>query len=220
MAQLTLKDLPDPAGIAEQQSYVLKGRTARTIIELLGLLWRGANIGKGTVNPQQNGDSGYSLRGGIIGPDGNVSTIIYALALQPGSDVSSGSTPKYTITYGTVRGIVPTISGTALVPATGSNIITLGSSDQVVYVQHDFTYDSGGVITTVDSEIMSATAAGFAGLTSSVAAGTGVLYWQLFGVTVTIVGSVASVVAAPGVNGSINFDVCLTGPAINGPYDA
>lgn len=144
-------------------------------------------------------------------------------ALQPASDVSDSSDAKITITYGTYGGAIPTISGTALVPATASNIITLGTSDEVVYMQCDFTFNtSTGVITVVDAEITSATATSYAGLTSSISGSSGTLYQALFGVTITapVGAGPYTIIAAPGVGGSQNFGICNPSatPSISGPF--
>lgn len=138
--------------------------------------------------------------------------------LQPGADASVGTTPKYTITYGTYGGVVPTISGVALVPDTTANIITLGSTDVAVYMQCDFTYDATtGIVTIIDAILTSTPTLPIP--TSTIGSGSGTLYQIIYGVTVTFdLSRNASVTAAPGVSTSQNFNVCLAGPSINGPF--
>lgn len=146
------------------------------------------------------------------------------LALQPGADVSTNANPKYTITYGKYGGVIPTIGGIALDPTTEFNIITLGPTDTLVYVKVDFTFTGAGTITIVDAEIMSGTSLSASTITGgSGAGGSGTLYDELFGVTITApVGSGPyTVAAAPAVGGSQNFGVCLTGTttsSISGPW--
>lgn len=143
-------------------------------------------------------------------------------ALQPGSDVSNASNPMHTITWGTYAGGVPTIGGTPLETDVDLNIITLSPTDEVVYVQFDFTYDTtSGAITIVDQEIKSTTMASFEALISSASSGTGVFYQILFGVSITApVGSGPyTVLAAPGVGGSQNLGICLTQPINTGLDD-
>lgn len=139
-------------------------------------------------------------------------------ALQPGSDFSTNSAPRFTITYGTYGGQVPTIGGVPLDPSVDLNIITLGATDRAVYMQCDFTYDTvTGIFTIVDVEIMSTSGSI---PTSTISSGSGTLYQELFGVSITApVGSGPyAVIAAPGVGGSQNFAVCLSGPSISGPW--
>lgn len=132
--------------------------------------------------------------------------------LNPASDVSTNASPMVTITYGTYSGSVPTISGTALVPATASNIITLGDADIVVYLQCDFAY-GGGLVSVVDDEVTStsSTVPPSTITSSGGGSGSGTLYQELFGVTITApVGSGPyKVVFAPAVGGSQNFGICL-----------
>lgn len=182
-----------------------------------------------TVMPTPQMPQAKTKTGIILMPVAASSSSVVKAALQPGSDVSTNAVPQYTITSGFVAGGIPTISGTALVPVTASNIITLGTSDQVVYVQLDFTYTANGAITIVDNEIKSSTNAAFAMLASSLTPGTpstGTLYWPLFSVAITApVGSGPyTVAAAPGVNGSININICsgqgLVPDSIQGPFDA
>lgn len=146
--------------------------------------------------------------------------------LQPGGDVSDNSNPKYTITYGTWAGFVPTISGTALVVSTAANIITLGPSDGAVYIQFDGTYDATGIITLIDAQIMSAAAGAVP--TPNVVTGSGsggniTVYQELFGVTITAPVGMGpyTVAAAPAVGGSQNIQICnpsSVGPSLSGPF--
>lgn len=139
-------------------------------------------------------------------------------ALQPGSNVSTHSIPKYTITYGTFGDSPPTIDGIALVSDVNLNIIILGVNDIRVYVQNDFTYDTlTGIITPGDNAIFS-TAGALPD--STISSGSGTLYWELFGITITAPSGSGpyKIIAAPAVGGSQNFAVCLAGPSISGPW--
>lgn len=216
MPELTIKDLPDTSKIDDKLTYVVQGIHWRAIISIIKLLWRGDNIGKGDATPNQNGDSGYFLSVNPGSPQ-----ILQAIKgssvippLNPFSDASVTSTAKVTITYGTYGGAIPTISGTALVTSAAANIITLGGSDTLVYCQCDFTYSSGGIVTIVDAEIKSGTSVP----STTISGGSGTLYQELFGVTITTVGGNKRVTFAPAVGGSQNFNVCLAGPSVNGPF--
>lgn len=142
---------------------------------------------------------------------------VLPLALQPGSDVSTNSAARHTITYGTYGGGVPTIDGTPLSPVTASNMITFGASDTCCYMQCDFTYDSYGNVTITDAEIK--TTSGSVP-TSTISGGSGTVYQQLFGVAITapVGGGPYTIVAAPAVGGSQNFGVCGAGSSITGPW--
>jgi hypothetical protein len=158
----------------------------------------------------------------------NVPTATSSLgALQPGGDHSTSSNPIVAITDGTFGpntggSNVPTISGTALVATTSSNLITLGTSDTDVYIQCDFTY-SGGSVSIVDNEIMSTSGTvPSSTFTGSAGSGSGTIYMKLFSVFITApVGSGPyTVVASPIVGGSQNFGVCLgaTIDQLTGPW--
>ena len=203
------------------------GRSSNDIRSRLGLVEDAVNSTR--VNGSANGTGVLMRRGsggvGLVAQQSipQIPNVANAFPLNPGSSVSTNSSPKFTINYGTYGGFVPTISGTAIVPATASNIITLSPTDQVVYMQCDFTYTGSSPIIT-DAEIMSATNSAFAALTSTAASGSGTVYQILFGVTITApVGSGPyTVVAAPAVGGSQNFGVCIAGgggsDSINGPW--
>lgn len=170
------------------------------------------------------GSMGSRNSGGttIFTPKAKRSSAFLIPALNPGSDVSTNSDPKYTITYGTYGSAVPTIDGTPLSADTTANVITFGATDTYAYVQCDFTYDQYGTITITDAEIM--TGSGSVPATTVTdggmgRGGSGTLYQILYGVTITApVGSGPyTMVAAPGVSGSQTFNICLAGPSINGP---
>ncbi len=139
-------------------------------------------------------------------------------ALQPSSDVSNHSDPKYTITYGTYGGVVPTISGTPLSAVTSANVITFGPTDTYCYAQCDYTYDtSTGAKTIVDAEIMTGSGSLPA---STISGGSGTQYQIIYGVTITapVGAGPYTVVAAPGVSTSQDFNICLAGPSVSGPF--
>lgn len=141
-------------------------------------------------------------------------------ALQPGSDVSTDSAPMFTITVGQYGGVTPTISGTPLSADTSLNIITFGDTDTYAYIQCDFTYDeSTGIKTIVDAEIIP----GSGGLPSStISGGNGIQYEILINVAIIspVDGGSYSVIGRQGVGGSKDFNICLAGPSISGPFRA
>lgn len=139
-------------------------------------------------------------------------------ALQPGSDVSTTGAPKYTITYGLFGDVIVTISGTPLSATTSENVITFGPTDTYAYVQCDYTYDeSTGIKITTDSELKTGSGSP---PTSTISGGSGTQYKIVMSVTITApVGSGPYVVvAAPAVLSSQDFNICLAGPSVSGPF--
>jgi len=114
-----------------------------------------------------------------------------------GFDASSGSTAKVTVQYGTHNSVVPTISGTPLSVTLADNLLTLGGSDTIVYIQCDL--DGNYQIT--DASIHSGTTLPTSDDTTA--------YQILFAVAITTDGSGnASVAIAGNVLGSQAFQYC------------
>jgi len=206
----------DISKIAPNKKYLVPGRILIYILQRLDSLWSGENVERGPgIFIRRAGSAGYNLATRKNG-NGRVSTETDG-ALQPGADVSFGTTYRITITYGTYAGAPLTIDDIALVPDASANIITLAEGDKHVYAQVDFTYDTGTGMMTVTDRIISSTPDAVPD--STISGGSGTLYQELFGVTTSVDGAgKAHVLAAPAVSSSQNFSVCLAGPSISGPW--
>lgn len=224
MPEFGINDLPDEGALDSNDSYELSGKSLRAMIAVIRQMWRGDNVNcplvGGGIRKRDAGPAGFTLNA-TGSAAGLVSAAPAVFALQPGSDVSTHSTPKYTITYGTYGNAIPTIGGNALVPSVAANIITFASGDTVCYMQCNFTFDSSGNITISDAMITHGSSVPSS--TADFSSMTGVVYQLLFGVTITAPIGMApyKIAAAPAVGGSQNFGVCLPGSgtaAITGPW--
>lgn len=116
-----------------------------------------------------------------------------------GADASDGSTPKVSIRWGSHNSVVPTIGGTPLGLDPAGNVLTLGVSAKIVYVQLDLDGDKQVTAASIHSSNDTAPPAG----TSSTA------YQTLFAVAVTVEEGRASVAVSANVGGSQAYQYCL-----------
>jgi hypothetical protein len=132
-----------------------------------------------------------------------VPTSVASSASHPykGFDASSGSNPAVYIQIGSHNSKVPTISGVALSVALTANLLNLGSTDKIVYVELDVT--SGSISAAIVHH-----SASTGPPSDSVSGGTGAAYQTLFFTDVAITGGIASVGVSDNVSGAQAYQNC------------
>jgi len=116
-----------------------------------------------------------------------------------GSNASEGSVPKVQIILGTHNGVIPKIDGVPMSTDPTDNILTLGSSDQIVYIELDWDIDTGALTECLISSSADLTPPEDTDSTS---------YQILFFVSIDI-GETASVLVTDNVQGSQSASRCV-----------